>query len=122
MKLAEYLRYSSDMQRHESIEAQHRANEEWATRNGHQIIKSYIDEAKSGKNDDRDEFQKMIEDSQKKNTIWEGLVVHKIDRFARNRYDSAIYKKKLRAAGKSIFYSAQNLDNSPTRNNDGIHT
>lgn len=112
MKLAEYLRYSSDMQRHESIEAQHRANSEWAKREGHIIVKSYIDEAKTGTNDNRENFQKMIADSDKKDTQWEGLVVHKIDRFARNRYDSAVYKKKLKDNKKTIFYSAQDLGDS----------
>lgn len=111
MLLAQYGRYSSDLQRTESITAQFRSIKQWAQRNGHEIIATYADEAVSGKNDDRPEFQKMIDDS--KNAPWEGIVVHKLDRFWRNRYDAAIYKKKLKDNHKAIFYAEQNIDDSP---------
>ena len=120
MLLASYARYSSDMQRHESITAQLRAIENWAERNGHKIICNYIDEAVSGKNDDRPEFQKLIKDSSY--SEWDGVVVHKLDRFWRNRYDAAIYKKKLKDNNKKIFYAEQNIDDSPERNNNGNFT
>lgn len=111
MLLATYTRFSSDMQRHESITAQLRAIEEWAKRNGHTIVKNYIDEAISGRTDDRPQFQQMINDSF--TDEWQGVVVHKLDRFARNRYDSAIYKKQLKDNGKTIFSVTENLDGSP---------
>ena len=111
MLLASYARYSSDLQRHESIDAQLRAIENWAQKNGHQIIHNYIDEAVSGKNDDRPQFKQLIEDSN--NSKWEGVVVHKLDRFWRSRYDAAIYKKKLKDNNKKIFYAEQNIDDSP---------
>lgn len=117
MKLASYTRYSSDMQRHESISAQLRAIETWAKKNGHIIVQNYIDEAVSGKNDDRPQFQKLIEDSN--NAEWDGVVVHKLDRFWRNRYDAAIYKKKLKDNSKKIFYAEQNIDDSPERDYHG---
>lgn len=113
MLLADYLRYSSDMQRHESITAQHRAIEEWANKNGHKIIKTYADEALSGKTDNRTNFMHMIEDAKNKTTPWEGIVVHKLDRFARNRYDTAIYKKILKDNNKAFFSATENLDDSP---------
>lgn len=82
MDLLAYCRYSSENQRDGySIEAQVRAIKEWAAREGHTIRKFYIDEAKSGTTDDREEFQKMIAESA--GSGCKGVVVHKLDRFAR---------------------------------------
>lgn len=111
MKLACYCRYSSDMQREESIEAQLRAIYDWAEKNGHIIIKEYIDKAISGKTDDRPDFLAMIKDSNE--AAWDGIVVHKLDRFSRNRYNSAIYKKKLKDNNKKIFSVLENLNDAP---------
>lgn len=110
MLLATYTRFSSDMQRHESITAQLRAINEWAQKQGHIIVKNYIDEAISGRTDDRPQFQQMIKDSY--SAEWQGIVVHKLDRFARNRYDSAIYKKQLKDNKKVILSVTENLDGS----------
>lgn len=111
MQVVGYCRFSSDNQRHESIEAQERAIKEFCRLKGFLLTKLYIDEAMSGTSDDRPQFLKMIEDSYNRN--FEGIVVHKLDRFARNRYDSAVYKKKLKDNGVSLFSVLENLDNSP---------
>ena len=94
MKAAIYARYSSDNQREESIEAQIRAINEFAERENIQIVKTYIDEARSATTDDRPQFLKMIKESEL--GLFDTLIVHKLDRFSRNRYDSAFYKKKLK--------------------------
>ena len=89
-----YCRFSSDNQRLESIDAQVRAIKEYCRKEGYTLIKIYIDEAISGTSiDDREEFLQMIEDSKKKE--FNHVIVHKFDRFARNRYDHAIYEKQL---------------------------
>jgi site-specific DNA recombinase len=59
----DYLRYSSENQREESIFAQRRAIEEYADKNGIHIIKEYVDEAQSAQNDDRPNFLKMMDDN-----------------------------------------------------------
>ena len=82
-----YARYSSDNQREESIEGQLRENKAFAEKNGIEIIGTYIDRALSAKTDNRPEFQKMIKDSSK--GLFDIVIVWKLDRFARNRYDSA---------------------------------
>ena len=97
MQLVAYARYSSSNQREESITAQLRAIHSWAEANNHTIVKEYIDEAISGRTDDREQFQNMIKDSAI--SSWQGIVVHKLDRFSRNRYNSAIYKKQLKDNG-----------------------
>ena len=98
MKVVAYCRYSSENQRDGySIEAQMRAINDFCKKEGHELINTYIDEARSGTSDNREAFQQMIEDSSKK--VFGAIVVHKLDRFARDRYDSAIYKKKLKDNG-----------------------
>ena len=66
----------------------------FAEKQGIVVIDSYIDRALSAKTDNRPQFQKMIKDSIKKK--FDVIIVWKLDRFARNRYDSARYKNVLK--------------------------
>lgn len=107
-----YARYSSDNQREESIEGQIRECTAYAEKNGITIVKHYIDRAVSAKTDNRPEFQQMIKDSDKK--LFDIVLVWKLDRFARNRYDSARYKtqlKKNRCAqkGRPVLHHGQGV-------------
>ena len=95
-----YARYSSDNQREESIEGQIRECKVFAERNGIDIIGSYIDRAFSAKTDNRPDFQRMIKDSSSK--TFDVVLVWKLDRFARDRYDSAYYKRVLRKNGVKV--------------------
>ena len=95
-----YARYSSDNQREESIEGQIRECTAYAEKNGITIVKHYIDRAISAKTDNRPEFQQMIKDSDKK--LFDIVLVWKLDRFARNRYDSARYKTQLKNNGVKL--------------------
>lgn len=110
-KVALYLRYSSENQRDESIDAQQRASEEYCKKYGYTITKTYIDKAKSATTDKRPEFQRMIRDSEHED--FEIILVHKLDRFARDKYDSALYKKKLKNNGVKVISITENLDDSP---------
>lgn len=109
--VALYARFSSDNQRTESIDAQIRAMESYCKQHGYVIVERYIDEAKSALTDRRPAFQQMISDSSNGN--FNILLVHKLDRFARNRYDSAIYKRELKKNGVLVYSVLENLDNSP---------
>lgn len=112
MKVVAYCRYSSEMQRDSySIEAQKRAIEEYCARENYELVRFYVDEAQSGTRDDREEFQNMIADSVAGE--WQAVIVHKLDRFARDRYDSAIYKKKLKDNGVRVLSVTEPLDDSP---------
>lgn len=106
-----YARYSSDNQREESITAQIRAIEEYSKKENYYIIDIYKDEAQSATTDDRKDFLRMIDDSKK--GMFDVIIVHKLDRFARNRYDSAIYKRELRLNGVRVVSVTENLDGSP---------
>ena len=106
-----YARYSSDNQRDESIDAQLRAIHEYADKNGIIIIREYIDRAKSGTNDDRENFQRMLYDS--KFQEFSMLLVHKLDRFARNRHQSAIHRNELKQNGVRVISVLEAFDDSP---------
>ncbi len=93
LRAALYARFSSDNQRNESIDAQIRAIKEFAHANDIVIVAEYIDRAKSATTDDRPDFQRMIKDSAKGD--FQLLIVHKLDRFARNRNDSIAYRMQL---------------------------
>ncbi len=108
---AAYCRFSSDNQRSESIDAQLRAIKEYCKRNKIKLIKIYADEALSGTSDKRAQFQQMIDDS--KSGKFNLVIVHKLDRFARDRYDSAVYKRILRDNGVTVVSVLENLDDSP---------
>lgn len=92
-----YARYSSDNQREESIEGQLRECQAFAEKNGITVLRNYIDRAYSAKTDNRPAFQEMIKDSSKH--LFDIVIVWKLDRFARNRYDSARYKNVLKRNG-----------------------
>ena len=102
-----YARYSSDNQREESIEGQIRENTAYANKNGINIVGTYIDRAYSAKTDNRPEFQRMIKDSAKKN--FDVVIVWKLDRFSRNRYDSARYKTMLRKNGVKVVSATESI-------------
>lgn len=102
-----YARFSSHSQREQSIEGQLRDCYEYAKRYDINIVGEYIDRAISGMTDDRPDFQRMIADAPKKQ--FERIIVWKLDRFARNRYDSALYKHKLKQYGIRVISAMENV-------------
>ena len=106
-----YARYSSSGQREESIEGQLRECKDFAQRMNLNVIGDYCDYAVTGTTDKRPEFQRMIRDSAKGQfTI---VIVWKFDRFARNRYDSAIYKAKLKKNGVRVLSAKEGIPEGP---------
>ena len=102
-----YARFSSHSQTEQSIEGQLRECYDFAKRNDVTIVGEYIDRALTGTSDKRPQFLKMIEDSKKKN--FEYVLVYQLDRFARNRYDSANYKAKLKKNGVRVLSVKENI-------------
>lgn len=110
-KAVAYARFSSDNQRDESIDAQLRAIHKYADDNDIEIIDEYIDRAKTGTNADRESFQAMLNDSQYGE--FSLVIVYKLDRFARNRLDSAISKERLKSNGVRVVSVLEHFDDSP---------
>ena len=111
MKAVIYARYSSDSQREESIEGQIRECTEYAERNGITVLRSYIDRALSARTADRPEFQRMIADSSRK--LFDVVLIWKLDRFSRDRYDSAHYKRILKKNGVKVVSAKENISDGP---------
>lgn len=111
MKAVIYARYSSDKQTEQSIEGQVRECMEYANHNDLEIVKIYADRGISGKTDERVEFQQMIEDSS--SGLFSAVIVYKLDRFARNRYDSAVYKAKLKKNGVRVLSAKEAISDRP---------
>lgn len=106
-----YARYSSSGQRDESIEGQLRDCHAFAKKYGIVIVGEYCDRALTGTSDKRPEFQRMIRDSSKGQ--FSVVITWKNDRFARSRYDSAIYKYKLKQNGIRILYAKESIPDGP---------
>ena len=106
-----YARYSSDSQREASIEGQLRDCKDYAEKNGITVVGTYIDRAYSAKTDDRPDFQRMIKDSGKK--IFDVVLVWKLDRFARNRFDAVNYKYQLEKNGVKLMSATEIISEGP---------
>ena len=109
-----YARYSSTGQTEQSIEGQLRDCYKLAEEEGFTIVKEYIDRALTGKNDNRPQFRKMINESAF--GTFDVIITWKMDRFARNRTDSALYKKILKDNGVKVIYAAENIPDG----NEGV--
>lgn len=112
IKAVIYARYSSDRQREESIEGQLRVCEDYAHRNNMTILHTYADRAMTGRSDQRPEFQIMIRDAA--TMTFDVVLVYKLNRFARNRYDSAKYKHKLKKYGVKVVSAMENIADDPS--------
>ena len=111
MRCVIYARYSSDGQREESVEGQLRECKEFAERHNMTVLSSYIDRARSAVTDDRPEFQQMIRDSAKKQ--FDVVLVWKLDRFSRSRFDSATYRAILKRNGVKVVSAKENISDGP---------
>lgn len=109
MRVVLYLRYSSDKQTEQSIEGQSRICTAFCKQQGYEIVGRYVDRATSAfkDTDKRTEFLRMVRDSEKR--LWDGVVVYRLDRFARNQYDFAIYERKLNKNGVSVISATENI-------------
>lgn len=106
-----YARYSSTNQTEQSIEGQVHVCQDYAKRNDIIIVDSYIDRAISGTTDERESFQRMLKDSNNKK--WDYVLVYKLDRFARNKYESAIHRKHLKDNDIKLLSAMENIPETP---------
>lgn len=107
-----YARYSSDNQRDASIDQQVKACKKYADTLGFEILRVYDDRALTGKTDRRPNFLQMIKDSAKKR--FQFVIVYSLDRFSRNKYDSAIHKHTLKENGVRVLSAMEHITDDPT--------
>ena len=106
-----YARYSSDSQTEQSIEGQVRVCKQFAEKNDLLVVDQYIDRATTGMNDNRAAFQQMLCDSKRRQ--WSVVIVYKLDRFARNKYESVVNRKKLTDNGVELVSAMENIPDTP---------
>ena len=114
MRYAAYIRVSSqDQVDGYSLDAQRRALKEYVKSKNGTIVKWYADEGESALTANRSSFQQMRLDA--RHSKFDALVVHKFDRFARNRTDALAIKSLLRYDYKIKVFSAT----EPSEDSDG---
>jgi DNA invertase Pin-like site-specific DNA recombinase len=106
-----YARYSSHAQKDASIEQQLADCYKYAKANDITIVGEYCDRHISGRTDEREEFLRMIKDSARQK--WNYVIIWKTDRFARNRYDSAVHKAKLKKNGVRVLSAMEAIPEGP---------
>lgn len=106
-----YARYSSHSQTEQSIEGQLAAARAYATAHDYSIVHEYVDQAKSGRTDNREQFQAMLRDTAKHQ--FGVILLWKIDRFGRNREEITINKYKCKRNGVRVEYVAEKIPDSP---------
>ena len=106
-----YARFSCDNQREESIDGQLRECSAFARSKGLLVVGNYIDRAVSAKTDERPQFQKMISDS--KGKTFDFVIVWKVDRFSRSRYDALKYKSVLKKHGVRVLSATEAISDGP---------
>lgn len=108
-----YMRYSSDRQTEQSIEGQLRELIAYCKHHSYRVAAIYVDRAISAhaSMDKRPAFQQMLADSARPS--WKTVLVYKLDRFARNREDSAIARMRLRKNGCNVESAKEGISKNP---------
>ena len=95
-----------------SIPAQREAGQEKARQLNAAVTGVYIDAGESAKTANRPDLQRMLRDVKKQRPTY--LIVHKIDRLARNREDDIAINLALKKAGTTLVSCTENLSDSPS--------
>ena len=115
MKVALYARVSSEKQDVDlSISAQLKSLRDYAIKNGHEVVREFIDEAESGKTTARPAFREMIATARRSQKPFDLILVWKYSRFARSREDSIVFKTMLRKNGIRVVSISEPAEDTPT--------
>ena len=96
-----------------SIPTQHKICKAKAKQLGIQIIDEYVELGRSGTNaTNRPEFRKMMARIRQQKDV-EYVIVYKLSRLNRNRYDDAVTMMELRTAHVALISATENIDETP---------
>ena len=110
-----YARVSSDRQDVDlSVAGQLRAQRDYAEKNGYVVVREYVDEAESGRDADRPEFNKMVDEAKSPKAEFQEILVWKFSRFSRKREHAVAYKAMLRRRGVRVVSITEHADDSPS--------
>lgn len=96
-----------------SIPAQREANKKKALSMGAMIGKEFVDRGASAKSADRPELKKMLEYIKENAERVDYVIVHKVDRLARNRGDDIDIMRTLREYGVQLVSASESIDETP---------
>lgn len=96
-----------------SIPAQCEANKKKALSMGAIVGKEFVDRGASAKSADRPELQKMLEYVKENADRVDYVIVHKVDRLARNRGDDIDIMRALREYGVQLVSASESIDDTP---------
>lgn len=96
-----------------SIPAQREANKKKALSMGAMVGKEFVDRGASAKSADRPELQKMLEYVKENADRVDYVIVHKVDRLARNRGDDIDIMRALRECGVQLVSASESIDDTP---------
>lgn len=116
-----YLRVSTERQARKgstggegySIPAQREICERQAEALGAEVVAEYLDAGESARSADRPQLQAMLKRLEERNDI-DFVIVHKIDRLARNRRDDTEIVFAIRTAGADLVSCSENVDDTPS--------
>jgi site-specific DNA recombinase len=95
-----------------SIPAQREANKRKAASLGAIIVKEFVDRGASAKSANRPELQRMLEYVAENDVAY--VIVHKVDRLARNREDDVEINRALGRAGVKLVSTTESIDETPS--------
>ena len=115
-----YLRVSTASQVHTdrdaeglSIPAQREACYRKAEAIGAQVVEEYVDAGESARKSDRPALQRMLKRLAEEGDV-DYVIVHKVDRLARNRADDVTINLAIREAGAALVSVTENIDETPS--------
>jgi site-specific DNA recombinase len=118
-RAAIYLRVSTSAQAKRnrepegySIPAQREACLRKAAELGCEVVGEFTDRGESTKTADRPQLQLLLERVRQERDL-DCVIVHKVDRLARNRYDDATISYTLKVAGVELHSVTENIDDTP---------
>ncbi|MGH3630851.1 MAG: recombinase family protein [Sciscionella sp.] len=95
-----------------SIPAQREANRRKATSMDAAIIAEFVDAGESAKSADRPDLKRMLTYLAKNHVDY--VLVHKVDRLARNRVDDVEITLAIRRSGATLVSATENIDETPS--------
>jgi DNA invertase Pin-like site-specific DNA recombinase len=109
-----YLRVSTDRQaeRGLSIPAQSEACLAYAQKAGFEVVEEFVDAGESARSADRPRLQDMLTRCRKDKSI-KAVIIHKVDRIARNTHDHAMIQVALKHAGVELCSVTENINGTP---------
>ena len=95
-----------------SLPAQREANKRKAQSMGALVVKEFADRGESARSANRPELQKMLAYLKEDGGI-DYVIVHKLDRLARNRADDVEINRAFEDAGVRLVSTSENIDQTP---------